>query len=71
MPLIPEQKLPHLLAFDPDWIKDPVPWVLGYLEKEAVLAAAQVRVDLQKTVYAAQAKAMEQLQGILQKQQQR
>jgi hypothetical protein len=71
MPQIPEQQLPHLLRFDPEWIKDPVPWILQYLEKEAAISAALIRVDLQRQIYTAQAKAMEQLHGILQKEQQR
>jgi hypothetical protein len=63
--------LPQILAFDPDWIKDPVPWVLRYLDKEAAIGAALIRVEFQRTVHTAHAKALEQLQGVLQKELQR
>ena len=59
--------LPQVLAFDPDWIKDPVPWVLRYLDKEAALGAALIRVEFQKAVDTAHAKALDQLHGVLQK----
>ena len=67
MAQIPEPQLPPNLAFLPDWIKDPPPWILKYFDKEMAYAAALVRVDMEKNICSAQLRALEQMQGILQK----
>jgi hypothetical protein len=66
-----EPALSPVLAFDPDWIRDPVPWVLRYLDKEVALGVALIRVEFQKNVHAAHIKALDQLHGALQKELQR
>lgn len=58
--------LPRVLAFDPDWVKDPVPWILQYLDHRAALRVALVRVEFHQRVQKAQAQALDQLQEVLQ-----
>ena len=64
----PKEALSPILAFDPDWIKDPVPWVLRYLDRDFALRVALSRVQLQRTVLDAHAKVLEEMKGLLEKQ---
>jgi hypothetical protein len=61
-------QLAEFLRFDPGWIKDPVPWLLPYLDKSAILEVARIHTEFQKAVLAAHSKALDQFQGVLQKQ---
>jgi hypothetical protein len=62
---IPKVELSELLRFDPGWIKDPVPWLLPYLDKEQIVKTARIQLEFQRAVQAAYGKALEQFEGVL------
>jgi hypothetical protein len=66
-PQPPIFQIAELLRFNPDWIKDPVPWILPYLSKVSILEVARIHAEFQKSVQAAHAKALDQFTAVLQK----
>jgi len=58
-------ELSEALRFDPGWIKDPVPWLIPYLDKEQILQIARIHLDLQKAVQGAYTKALGQFESVL------
>lgn len=59
-PIDPPAQLNDLLHFRPHWPVDPVPWwFLQHLDKEAITKLAQISLQHQKGVLAAQSKALD------------
>ena len=59
-------ELSEVLRFDPGWIKDPVPWLLPYLDKERIFQTARIQLEYQRAVQEAYGKALEQFASVLQ-----
>jgi hypothetical protein len=49
-------ELSEMLRFDPGWIKDPVPWLIPYLDKEQIIQTARIQIEFQRAVQAAHSK---------------
>jgi hypothetical protein len=58
-------ELSEMLRFDPGWIKDPVPWLIPYLDKEQIIQTARIQIEFQRAVQAAHSKALQEFESIL------
>ncbi|NGZ11123.1 MAG: hypothetical protein CV088_17360 [Nitrospira sp. LK70] len=58
--------LHEALAFNPDWVKDPVPpWIRNFLDKTVLRELAIVQLEYQKNLLDLQSKTTERALGVL------
>jgi hypothetical protein len=61
----PKTPLAESLIFRAHPIGDPPPWVLEQLNREQIIQVAQIHLDLQKSILAANLKAAETMSAVL------
>lgn len=59
-------QLHEALAFNPDWVRDPVPpWIRNFLDKALLRELAIVHLEYQKNLLELQVKTTERALGVI------